>query len=311
MLKKGLLLAAALIVAILILAPCALPGTLPVSVIPDGASWIAHVDMEKFVATRLYEYLEKDGRIQIKSRDITRMLKIDLFRDITGLTVFGFGPGHKRAVFAAAGKFDKNRLLTLLDLDEDHREIPYGGSTIYSMDDDEFGAFVNENLIVFGERQGDVEKVLDTAAGKMKNFGSSKLHEAFKNNSAGAFISGVVENLSGLDREIGRSRLVGKASGVFFSARENQDALEVRARVSADTPESAKDMADIAQGFIAMIRLGQGHEGHEGGGDRAASLLQGLQIKLEGNTVGLEINVPSSEYPNLMSRGRHFSRFLD
>ncbi len=307
MFKKSVLLIAALALAALVLVIPAWPGTVPASIIPDGARWIAHLDMEKFVATKLYEYLDKDGRFEIKNRDLNRWFKIDVPRDITGLTIFGLEPGEKRAVFAVAGKFDKARLLTLLDLAEDHQEIPYGAFTLYSTGSDEFGAFINDGLIVFSESREAIEKVLDAAGGKAKNFASSKLNAAFKDISSGAFLSGVVEDLAGLGKEINQSKFVEKASGMSFLAQEKQDNLQVRVQVTAESPESAKNMADIAQGLIALARLGQG----EGRMDVPAFLVDGLQVKLEGKTIRLELSVPSREAADMVSRGRGLSGFFD
>jgi hypothetical protein len=170
---------------------------------------------------------------------------------------------------------------------------------------DEFGAFVNDGLIVFSENREAVEKVLDTAAGKTKSFASSKLHAAFKDVSSGTFLSGVVEDLAGLGKEINQSKFVEKASLMFFLAQEKQDNFQVRVQVTADSPESAKNMSDVAQGLIAMVRLGQG----DGPGGIPASLVEGLRVKLEGKTVRLELDMPSREIANLASRGRGLDLF--
>jgi len=106
MIKKNPVIVAVQALAALASVLSAWAGTLPVSIIPDGARWVAHLDMEKFVATKLFKYLENNGRLDIKSRDFTERLKIDLFKDITGLTIFATGPGEKRVVFAVAGPFD-------------------------------------------------------------------------------------------------------------------------------------------------------------------------------------------------------------
>jgi hypothetical protein len=305
MFKKTILLIAALALAALILIVPAWPGTLPTSIVPDGARWVAHLDMEKFIASKLYQYLEKDGRFEIKSRDLNRWFKIDVPKDITGLTIFGLDPGDKQAVFAIAGKFDKAGLLALIALDKEHQETPYGAYTLYSTGSDEYGAFINDGLIVFSENREAIEKVLDTAAGKTKSFASSKLNASFKDVSSGAFLSGVVENLSGLGKEINQSKFVEKASMMFFLAQEKQDNLQVRVQVTADTPESAKNMADMAQGLIALVRLGQG----EGPGAIPASLVEGLKVKLDGKTVRLELDMPSREVADLASRGRGLDFF--
>jgi len=285
-------------------------GPVPVSVIPDGTRWIAHLDMQKFVSTELFQYLEKDGRLEIRDRDLTRRLKIDPFKDITGLTVFGLGPGEKQAVFAVAGRFDKTRLLTLLDLDENHQEIPYGGFTIYVTSNDHgaphgYGAFVNDGLVVYAESRTAIETVLDTAAGKAKDFSSSSLGAAFKNLPAGAFLSGIAEDLAGLDRDIRRSKIAEAAKGLLFTAQEKGDNLQARLQVTADSPEGAKNMADIVQGFIALGRLSQG----EGRRAIPASLASALQVKMDGNVVRLEFEMSSREVADFASGGRPMSFF--
>jgi len=305
MFKKSVLMIAALALAALIFVVPAWPGTLPTSIVPDGARWVAHLDMEKFIASTLYQYLEKDGKFDIKSRDLNRWFKIDVPKDITGLTIFGLDPGDKQAVFAVAGKFDKAGILAMIALDKEHQETPYGAYTLYSTGSDEYGAFINDGLIVFSENREAIEKVLDTAAGKTKSFASSKLNASFKDVSSGAFLSGVVEDLSGLGKEINQSKFVGKASMMFFLAQEKQDNLQVRVQVTADTPESAKNMADMAQGLIALVRLGQG----EGPGAVPASLVEGLKVKLDGKTVRLELDMPSREVANLASHGRGLDFF--
>lgn len=305
MFKKSILLITILALAALILVVPAWSGTLPTSIIPDGARWVAHLDMEKFITTKLFEYLDKDGKLDIKSRDLNRWFKIDVPKDITGLTVFGLEPGDKQAVFAVAGRFDKARLLTLLDLAEDHTETSYGAYTLYSTGSDEYGAFINDGLIVFSESRPAIEKVLDTAAGKAKNFAASKLSASFKDVSSGAFLSGVVEDLAGLGKEVKQSKFVEKAGQMSFLAQEEKGNLQVRIQVTADSPESAKNMVDIAQGLIALARLG------EGDGPKAvpAFLVDGLQVKMEGKTVRLELDVPSREIANMASRGRGLDFF--
>jgi hypothetical protein len=285
-------------------------GPVPVSVIPDGTRWIAHLDMQKFVSTQLFQYLEKDGRLEIRDRDLTHRLRIDPFKDITGLTVFGLGQGEKQAVFAVAGRFDKAHLLSLLDLDEKHQEVPYGGFTIYVTSDGHgtshsYGAFINDGLIVYAESRTAIERVLDTAGGKEKNFSSSTLAAAFKDLPAGAFLSGVAESLAGLDKEIRRSKIAEAAKGFLFAAQEKGDNFQVRLQVTTDSPESAKNMADIVQGFIALGRMSRG-EGRRG---IPASLTSGLQVKMDGNVVRLELEMPSREVADFTSGGRHMGFF--
>jgi len=114
------------------------------------------------------------------------------------------------------------------------------------------------------------------------------------------------EDLAGLGKEINQSKFVEKASMMFFLAQEKQDNLQVRVQITADSPESAKNMADIAQGLIALGRLSE--QDHETG---FASFTDGIQVKLDGKTMSLEFDRPSREIADLLSRGRRFHGFFD
>lgn len=305
--KKTALLVAALIAMALFWTVPAFPGTIPSSIVPEGARWVVHLDMEKFVTTGLYGYLNKDGKFEIKSRDLNRWFKIDVPKDVFGVTVFGLGPGDDQIVFAVTGKFDKAGIINLVNLDKEHQETPYGAYTLYSTGSDEYGAFVNDNLIVFSEGRAAIEKVLDTAGGKMKTFAASELNASLKGVPATAFLSGVLPDLSGLGKEINKSKVLDKASGLFFLAQEKEDILQVRLQVTADSPESAKNMADVAQGFIAMARLGGDQEDMA----RIAPLLEGLRFNVEGKVFKLEFERPSREIADLLSKGHGLHGLLD
>jgi len=306
--KKTALLTAALLAVALFWASPAYSGTIPSSIVPESARWVAHLDMEKFVGTTLYQLLEKDGAFRIKSRDVDRWLKLDIPRDILSVTVFGFGDGDKDgAVVAVNGKFNRADLMALLAKEEDHQEIPYGAYIIHSTGDEGYGAFVTDNLIVLSESREAVQKALDSAAGKIPNFSKSALSASLKDVPAGAFLSGVMPDLSKLAGLSNQSKVLEKASGLFFLAQEKQEALQVRLQVTAASPESAKNMYDIVNGIMAMGRLG----GNEGDMAKIASVLDGFQVRQDGKVLHLDFERPSKEIADLISHHKGMAGLLD
>jgi hypothetical protein len=305
--KKTALFAAALLAAALFLAVPSYPGTIPSTVVPEGARWVAHLDMEKFVGTELFAALEKDGKFQVKTRDLDRWLKMDPVKDIRGVTAVGFGPGDDKIVIIVEGKLDKAGLIAKAESEEDVKKTAYGTYTLYSGDGDGCGAFITDNTVVLSESRALVEKVLDTAAGKVKDFGGTPLSAALKEVPAGAFISGVLPDLSGLSRLNSQSKVLEQASGLFFMAQEKAGSLLLRLQVTAASPESAKNMADVVNGIMAMGRLG----GNDADMARVAALLDGLQVKLDGKVLRLDFERPSKEIADLISRGRGLSGILD
>jgi hypothetical protein len=306
--KKAALLTAALLAVALFWTVPAMAGPIPASAVPSGARWIAHLDMEKFVHTDLYGYLEKSGAFEIKDRDIKNWLKIDIPKDLTGVTVFGMGEGDKdNAVVLVAGRFDKQALLAKIASTE-HKEIPYGGTTIYSGGDDEWGAFVNDKLIVLAESQAMIETILDMAAGKGKNFAGSALSDALKDVPADAFLRGVMPQLGKLAHGIGNSKVLDQASGLFFLAQETSGNLMIRVQLTADTAENAKNIADIGQGLIAMGRMSQGQNNKM---SEAMALLEGLQVKQDGKAIQLSFERPSKEIADLIIEKRGIRGLID
>jgi len=300
--KKTALLIAALLALALFWAVPAFPGTVPASVVPEGATWIVHLDMEKFVATDLFRLLNKDGKFEVKNRDLDRWFKIDVPKDITGVTVFGLGPGDDKIVFAVAGKFDKAGIIDMVKSHDKYQETAYGAYTLYSTGGDECGVFVNDRLVVFSRGRAAVEKVLDTAGRKAKSYDGSALSASLKDVPPAAFVSGALPDLGGLSREIGQSRILEKASGLFFMAQEKKEILQVRLQVTADSPESARNMADVAQGLVAMARLSEGQENAA----TIVSLLEGIKFDVDGKVFKLEFERPAKEIAELISNGHAF-----
>lgn len=297
MIKKAMLIVTALVLLSLGLAAPAFSGSIPAKIVPENARWVAHLDMEKFTATELFGYLEKDGKFQVKTRDMDRWLKMDPVKDVRGVTVFGFGPGDKQVAFVVEGKLDKAGLIAKAESEKDVQKTAYGAYTVYSGDGDGCGAFITDTMVVFAEDRSLVEKVLDTAAGKAKDFSGTPLSAALKEVPAGAFVSGVLPDLTALGKEIGQSKVLDQASGLFFLAQEKSGQLALRLQVTAASPESAKNMADVVQGLIAMGRLG----GREGEMAKITPLLDGLQVKLDGKVVRIDFARPSKEIADLLS----------
>lgn len=306
--KKVMFLAAALLVIALFLSVPAFPGQVPASVVPSEARWIAHLDMERFVATSLFGYLEKSGVIEIKSADINKWLKLDIPKDITGVTLFGLGDEAKTdAVVVLAGKFDKPGLLALIAQNPEHKEIPYAGTTIYSTGDEGYGAFIDDHMIVLSDSQAGIEKALDTAAGRSKNFSGTPLSSALKAAPGDAFLSGVLPKLSKFSKEIGESKMLEQASGLFFLAQEAHDRLLIRVQVTADTAESAKNIADILQGLVALGRM----SGDKDKTSQVMALLDGLQVSQDGKLLKISFERPSKEIADLIIQNRGHKGLLD
>jgi hypothetical protein len=76
-------------------------GPFPKKIIPADAEWTVHMNLSRFTATRLYDLLMKEeeaGKIVKKSETFQKKFKIDVFKDIKDITIYGLEKGEKNAV---------------------------------------------------------------------------------------------------------------------------------------------------------------------------------------------------------------------
>ena len=296
--KKATLVAAVLVGLALFLAVPAWPGTIPTSLVPEGARWIAHLDMEKFVATDLYGYLEKDGKFQIKSRDLDRWLKMDVPKDIKGVTVFGLGPGDEQIVFAVSGKFDKAGILALVALERSTRRRPTAPipSTRPGATSTARSSTTTSSSSPRAARRSRRSSTRPAARPRPSPDPARRLAQGRARGRLPQRRFGRPLRPGQGDRPVQARR---EGRGLFFLAQEKDNLLQLRLQMTADSPENAKNIADLVQGVMALGRLGGGE------GDMAgiATLVDGIQVKLDGKTVRLEFDGASQDIAKLLSSG--------
>jgi hypothetical protein len=284
------------------------PASLQTSIIPDDARWVIHFDVEKFTSTRVFELLKQDEALGLekKTLGISTMFKFDPFKDIMGITLFGTGKGEKNTVVCLSGNFNKDHLLVLLDMNVDHRKIPYGKYTIHKWDRSQFGTFAGDHLVVIASNEGVLKNVLDVISGKKKNSGASKLVPHLGEIPKDAFLKAVIDNISHLVGADDVSTILKKTGMAFFIAVERSENLTMKLKLTTDSPETAKNIQQIVTGFLALAKLKQ----NQGETDARLKLLDDLKVRLEGNIVQMELTHPSKDLVKMFSHGKgHFHIF--
>ena len=278
------------------------PASLQTSMIPDNARWVIHFDVEKFTSTRFCDLLKQDEAfgLEKKTLGISKMFKFDPFKDIMGITVFGTGKGEKNTVVCLSGNFDKDHLLVLLDMNVDHRTIPYGKYTIHKWDRSQFGTFANDHLVVIASNESVLKNVLDVISGKKNNIGASNLMPYLKEIPKDAFLKAVIDNISHLIGADDVSTILKKTGMAFFIALERSENLTMKLKLTTDSPETAKNIQQIVTGFLALAKLKQ----NKGEIDPKLKLLDDLKVKLEGNIVQIELTHPSADFVKIFAHGK-------
>lgn len=273
------------------------------SVFPDNTQWVLHFDVQRFIATDFYGYFKeiKDGPINHFTDKIREKLNIDFLKDVSWITVFGQRLDNENAAFCCKGNFNTAYLISLVEKEITHRNIPYGKHTIHAWGK-QFGAFAG-SVFVFSKNENMMKNVLDAIDGKNKNLKGVMPMTLTKGMPEGTFLSIVADDLPSIMGNQGNTFILKQTRMAFFMAMEKSGNLNLKLKMTAESAEAARNIEQVVRGLVAMAKLQQGektHEGHMGAHALLLKYLDDLMIVLDGNTLRLELSVPSKELAEML-----------
>jgi len=276
-------------------------GPLRPSLVPAEARWVLHIDVARLAETRVKALLYEDSERGIgrSVRTIERVGKIDLLRDMTGVTVIGMGSDDKDTVVAFEGKIDKVHLLALIEVETSAETIPYGKSTIYNWGGHEYGVFVTDKLTLIGGNIQTIQTVLDAWEGKTKTAVDTPLLAKFKSASPAAFIVASTDKLSALTKDKEGSTILKKAGAAVLQIEEEKGVLKINIVLDTDSPETASNLAKVVDGLAAMAAMGEGPSSGK------TDLLKDLKVSQEGKVLRATLELLADRLSERIRRSLH------
>jgi hypothetical protein len=148
----------------------ALAGSVPFGVHAD-AKWFAHVDLDALkqttVGAKMMDHLQQ-GQADNKLAALSSVFNFDPRSDLNDLVLYGFGNDRDGAV-VVRGKFDPERLVTLVKAGEDYAGETYEGHQLHSWTDPKkcgthkraHGVVHAPDIIVFADDLSVLKKAVD------------------------------------------------------------------------------------------------------------------------------------------------------
>lgn len=288
--KKIILFLTAFILAMavgLIAAPPVEDPLPQLSAVPADAQWALYIDVQKLTSSAMFKALvgeQEMTKFQGKADEFLGKLKIDPKKDLRGVTVFGLGKKDEDAVVALSGKFDRAHLVGLIKAETTHKEIAYGKHTIYSWDNDEFGAFAADDLILLGENEKTIQSALDAMEGKKRDAAPPVLAGVIKDFPNAIMVFGV-NSVSGLLGEHDNPVILTKMKSAVGALGENGENLSLQVSIGAESAQVAKDVEQAIRGLIAIANL-QLKEAD------AQAFAQAIKIAVDGENVRINAVYP-------------------
>jgi len=267
------------------------------SILPAETKWIAHFDMDNFNQTYLKKLLlenDKSTKIKKNRNKLYQEIKVDLFKDISGITIFG-GP-DKSIVFCCKGNLNRAYVLKRFKKEVEYQLFKHQKFDIYKWECKNYGVFVNKNMVLYSQKLQPLKDILDIKRGKKPGITSSNsILKYLKMVPDNAFFLAAAGNISSLSKYVGTKAYVLKNTGfASFLTAEDAKIINMRAILSLNDPRKAEQIGNIVRGLISLVQL-KGDNEHN-----VISLLSKLKLKVQKNKISLSFSHPTEKVVKIL-----------
>ncbi len=299
--KKALIIATVILLSLLMYSLLQAEA-LQKNIIPADATWVVHIDVERIFSSRFYTRIagqEGWDKIEKQNARFVKKFKINLLEDITAVTVFGKGKDEDTTVACLYGKFNREYLLGLLEMEDSHQEIAHGKFTIHNWDDREYGAFAGDRMVLLGKNESALKESLDVISGEADDITKSRSAALFGSVPTDSLLAGIAHNLSSLTTGPKMPRLFRKAESAMFHVSEKGKDMLFGAEMSTASPEDADNIEQIIKGLMALVDM------HREDVPEGVHVPEDIKITKSGNNIRMEMSYPTEDLIKLIAgKGR-------
>ena len=273
--------------------------------LPAEPVWAAHLDCDTLRPTEIGKYLLSEmekPEVQAKLGAFQAVFNFDLRTQLHGLTLYSTGSAPENGILLLYADFDPDRLLTLAKAAHDYKCTTNNNHVIHNWIDDQkhvkngakprvYASFVGKRALVFGQQESSVSAALDVIDGTAANLGSTKTFSTLGAAGTTSFLQASARklNLSPSDPNTAIFRLSNEAR---LQIGDSQCQTTATLALDANDEDVAKNMASIAQGLLALVKL-QGKA-------ETTKLAEAISLKQDGATVTASLSLASTDIVDMM-----------
>lgn len=253
---KRLYLAAGLAGLMLMAAIAARAADSPLNYIPKEADVVIGVNIRAIADSELFVKLrqlhpEADAQIAM----IKNMVGVDITKDLDRISVFGRMNKKEVGGVIAQGKFDQEKLLTMLKANGQYKSADVDGVTIHQWYDEKdkrvkYGAFLPGDLAVIWNNEATMKASLAAAKDPTKSLAGSPEVALIPAEAANA-----AAGILAINREQKGPAAKWHISAIFGMVTITPTDISACVSITPDSAEVAPKFADILRGLVAFGQL--------------------------------------------------------
>ncbi len=283
-----------LMASVLFAAVPTLAGPLVIEQVSGGASWVVHANQQQFKKTQTSQLIRNEMvnlGIEENLSNFATIFSFHPLDDVRDVTIYGCGQDREKAVVLIDGFFDKERILSLLRMNPQYKEMKHGDIVLHEWFDENqkdsngtagqmmYGCFYQDDLIVMGAGLEAVKLAVDVLKGSAENAAGGIFNQAAL-DAKGAFFQAmgrrVGEMMVGEGPEAAALKqtdrlglAIGEVDGKFY----------IDWRLTAKSEEVAQAITKMLDGIIAFASLPNEEQ------PMLAELAKKVKVSCEQNTV--------------------------
>lgn len=264
------------------------------SIVPAGAKWVVHFDVDMFGKTGLKHLLrDKNDVLGIKhvESDLKDEINLDLFNDVRSVTAYANRNNERNMVIIISGNLDKDFMLRKLKRHTKYKEDKYGKYSIYKWEHDSHGVFVGKSYLVYSRDEDSIKHALDVIDNKKKSIASGSLLNYLKLIPANAFLYAVADDVSALNKATAQAGVILDKSGMAsFMAMERNKNLTMKVMFKTSDEKTATQVENVIRGLLAFAQMQKNKKDIR---YDWVKLVDALQVQRRSNALELSFSYPS------------------
>jgi predicted transposase YdaD len=275
--------------------------------IPADSQWLLHVDFDAFRDSEMGSLFEQEikASYQKKIDGVTTLFGTDLMQDLHGFSLYGPDADEKNAAALIYAKYDKQKLLALLGMNEKYAESNYQEQTLYYWLDekhnrDQVGAFATADLIVISQSKDTVTAMLDLLKEPSKSIANAQDNALTGLSEApeGTIMITAADGLSELIENNHHTAILKNSKWMAVIIGENDGIMKLNIDLIAETTETTTNIEQVIRGMQAFMTLNQNQQ------PEITQLIQATTLQRNENQLALTFQYPSVKLFEMMMAHR-------
>ena len=270
-----------------------LAGPLLMEQVSSRANWLAHTDHEQFKKTRIGRLIRRELvnlGIEEQLSNFAMIFSFHPLDDVRNVTIYGTGKGREKAVVLIDGFFDEERILSLLRVNPQYKEIKYGDIVLHEWFDENqkdsngtagqmmYGCFYKDDLIIMGAGQEGVKHAVDVLKGSAANAENVIFSQAAL-NAKGAFFTAAANNVAEIVGEEPEAAALKQTNQVGLAIGEFNGKFYIDLGLKTKSLDAGQAVTQMLEGIIAFAVLAGEKQ------PKLAELAKKVKVTCENKTV--------------------------